>query len=208
MLLICGSLTVVGLLLLTGARIVGATGGRLVERFGQYQRLTVAATVFVLSTTIGCAHNNASDVGQGTEQLASTSDSLIQMRRGGCPPRTCPVYSVSIYLDGTVVYDGRANVGTIGRRTARLSAERLNDLLSQIEAMGFMDTSDRCCVCPNAAAGAHRVILDYRPGATYKTVLHDDACSAAPPALSAIERSIDRAAGVEQWTMPLVASKR
>jgi hypothetical protein len=130
------------------------------------------------------------------------------MRRGGCPPDTCPVYSVSIYLDGTVVYDGRANVGVIGRRTAKVSAEHLNDLLSQIEVMDFMDSSEQCCVCPDAVEGAHRVILDYRPGSTYKTVLQDDACSSAPAAMSAIERSIDQAAGVEQWTIPLVASKR
>jgi hypothetical protein len=170
--------------------------------------LKAIAAAVALSATIGCAHNKASDAGQGAEQLAITPDSLVQMRRGGCPPDTCPVYSVSIYLDGTVAYDGRANVGVIGRRTAKVSAERLSDLLSQIEAMDFMDSSEQCCVCPDAIEGAHRVILDYRPGSTYKTVLHDDACRSAPAAMSAIERSIDQAAGVEQWTIPLVASKR
>lgn len=168
----------------------------------------VMAAAWVLSMTIGCAHNKASEAGQGAEQLADTPDSLIQMRRGGCPPNTCPVYSVSIYLDGTVVYNGQANVGVVGRRTARLSAERLNQLLSEIEAMDFLDSSEQCCVCPNAAEGAHLVILDYRPGSTNKTVLHDDACSSAPPALRAIERSIDQATGVGRWTTPLVASKR
>ena len=166
------------------------------------------AVALVLSGAGGCAHNKASDAGQGAEQLPDLPDSLIQMRRGGCPPGNCPVYSVSIYLDGTVVYDGQANVAVTGRRTAKVSAERLNELLSQIEAMDFLDSSEQCCVCPNAADGAHLVILDYRPGSTYKTVLHDDACSSAPPALSAIERSIDQATGVGQWTMPLVASKR
>ena len=170
-------------------------------------RVTVAAAMLVLGTSIGCAHNAASDVGQGAEQLARTPESLIQMRRGGCPPGACPVYSVSIFLDGTVVYDGQANVRVTGRQTARLSAEHLTQLLSQLEAMDFMDSSDLCCVCPDAAGG-HHVILDYRPGATDKTVLHDDACSSAPPGLTAIERSIDQATGVERWTMPLVASKR
>ena len=170
--------------------------------------LKVLATAVVVSTTIGCAHNKASAVGQGAEQLADRPDSLIQMRRGGCPPDTCPVYSVSIYLDGSVIYDGQANVAVIGRRTAKVSAERLNELLSQIEAMDFLDSSEQCCVCPDAADGAHLVILDYRPGSTYKTVLHDDACRSAPPALRAIERSIEQATGVEQWTTPLVASKR
>jgi Domain of unknown function (DUF6438) len=162
----------------------------------------------VASATIGCAHNRASDTGQGAEQLASTPDSLIQMRRGGCPPGVCPVYSVSIFLDGAVAYEGLANVAVIGHRTATLSADRLNNLLSQIEAMDFLDSSEQCCVCPDATDGARLVILDYRPGSMVKTVLHDDACISAPPALGAIEQSIDRAAGVERWTTPLVASKQ
>jgi hypothetical protein len=159
------------------------------------------------SAALGCAHNRASDSGQGAEQLASRPDALIQMRRGGCPPDVCPVYSVSIFLDGTVAYDGQANVAVLGHRTAKLSPERLNDLLSQIEAMDFLDTSEEACVCPDAMDKAHMVILDYRPGSMVKTVLHDDACGSAPPALRAIERTIDQATGVERWTS-LVASKR
>jgi len=167
-----------------------------------------AMAVTMASVAIGCACNRATASGQGAEQLASRPDALIQMRRGGCPPGVCPVYSVSIFLDGTVAYDGQANVAVRGHRTAKLSAERLNELLSQIEAMDFLDSSEQCCVCPDASERAHLVILDYRPGSTAKTVLHDEACNLAPPAMGAIERSIDRATGVERWTTPLVASKR
>jgi hypothetical protein len=168
----------------------------------------VVMAVMVASVAIGCACNRASATGQGAEQLASRPDALIQMRRGGCPPGVCPVYSVSIFLDGTVAYDGQANVAVRGHRTAKLSAERLNGLLSQIEAMDFLDSPEQCCVCPDATEGAHLVILDYRPGAAAKTILHDDACGLAPPTMSAIERSIDQATGAERWTTPLVASKR
>jgi hypothetical protein len=168
---------------------------------------SVALIALLTSTAIGCAHNRASATGQGAEQLASTPDSLIQMRRGGCPPGVCPVYSLSIFLDGTIAYDGQANVAALGHRTAKLSAERLNDLLSQIEAMDFLDSSEQCCVCPDATERAHLVILDYRPGSAAKTVVHDDACGLAPPTMTALERSIDSAAGVERWTSSFVASK-
>ena len=168
----------------------------------------VTMAAMVASVAIGCACNRATATGQGAEQLASRPDALIQMRRGGCPPGVCPVYSVSIFLDGAVAYDGQANVAVLGHRTAKLSAERLNQLLSQIEAMDFLDSPEQCCVCPDATEGAHLVILDYRPGATHKTVLHDAACGLAPPTMSAIERSIDEATGVGRWTTPLVASKR
>ena len=166
------------------------------------------AAIAAVSTTIGCGHNRASETGQGAEQLASAPDALIQMRRGGCPPAVCPVYSVSIFLDGTVAYDGQANVAVLGHRTGKLPAGRLNELLSQIEAMDFLDSAVQCCICPDAVERAHLVILDYRPGAIAKTVVHDDACGLAPPTMSAIERSIDDAAGVERWTRPFVASKQ
>jgi hypothetical protein len=168
----------------------------------------VILTAMMASAALGCGHNRASATGQGAEQLASRPDALIQMRRGGCPPGVCPVYSVSIFLDGTVAYDGQANVAVLGHRTAKLSAERLNGLLSQLEAMDFLDSADQCCVCPDATEAAHLVILDYRPGAAAKTVLHDAACGQAPPTMSAFERSIDDATGVARWTSPLVASKR
>lgn len=168
----------------------------------------MVAMAMTATVAIGCACNKASATGQGAEQLASRPDALIQMRRGGCPPGVCPVYSVSIFLDGTVAYDGQANVAVLGHRTAKLTAQRLNDLLSQIEAMDFLDSAEQCCVCPDSTEKAHLVILDYRPGTTAKTILHDEACGLAPPTMSAIERSIDTAAGVERWTTPLVASKR
>jgi hypothetical protein len=167
----------------------------------------VMMAVMMASAALGCAHNRASASGQGAEQLASRPDALIQMRRGGCPPDVCPVYSISIFLDGRVACDGQANVAVLGPRTAKLTAEHLNDLLSQLEAMDFLDSAEQCCICPDATDRAHLVILDYRPGSMVKTVLHDDACGSAPPALRAIEQTIDRAIGVERWTS-LVASKR
>jgi hypothetical protein len=173
----------------------------------QRTRATIVLAAMLAGAAFGCAHNRASATGQGAEQLASTPEALIQMRRGGCPPGVCPVYSVSVFLDGTIAYDGQANVAVLGHRTAKLSAERLTALLSQIEAMDFLDSSEQCCVCPDATDGAHLVILDYRPGSMVKTVLHDDACSAAPPALGVLERAIDRAAGTERWTSSFVASK-
>lgn len=152
-----------------------------------------------LLATGGCAGSRAAAAGQGVEQLVGTPDALIQMRRGGCPPDQCPVYGVSVFMDGTVVYDGRVNVAVVGERRAVLPPDRLTELLSVIEAMGFLDTPEGCCVCPDAAA-AHLTVLDYRPGSTAKTVVHDEACDSAPAAFRALEQSIEQATGVAKWT--------
>jgi hypothetical protein len=127
--------------------------------------------------------------------LPDEPDALIQMRRQGCAGEPCPVYSVSIFSDGTAIYDGRANVGVIGRRQVRLAAGGVNALITAIDAMDFLDSADGCCVCAKNVVDTSLVTLDYRPGAVTKTVLHDQRCSTAPPAFSALEKEIDRSTG-------------
>jgi hypothetical protein len=150
--------------------------------------------------------------GCGTQRVAVRAaampekpDALIQMQRGGCATEACQVYALSLFADGTVIYDGRANVTTLGQRQAKLSPAQVNQLVSAFDAMNFLDSDDRCCVCPNGVA-SQPVIIDYRrPGSPQKTVLHDQACSSAPPAMGALERAIDEATDVQRWTMPALA---
>ena len=126
--------------------------------------------------------------------LADEPDALIQMRRQGCVDEPCPIYSVSIFPDGTAIYDGRANVGVIGRRAGHLASGDLSMLISTIDAMDFLDSALDCCVCPEGA-DPKLVTLDYRPGSVTKTVQHDQRCSKAPAALSALEKQIDLSTG-------------
>jgi Domain of unknown function (DUF6438) len=120
------------------------------------------------------------------------------MQHGSCSPDTCPVYQVSIFLDGTFVYDGLTNVAEVGRRSGRLSPGRLNDLLSNIEAIGFLDRPEECCVCP-ATDGSHLMVVEYHPGVAQKIVVHDERCGEAPVAISALEAAIARDTAIEHW---------
>jgi hypothetical protein len=60
--------------------------------------------------------------------------------------------------------------------------------------MHFLDSANDCCVCPETT-DQNLVTLDYRPGVVSKTVVHDQRCSKAPPALTALEKEIDRRTG-------------
>jgi hypothetical protein len=147
----------------------------------------------VASALSACAAAPPVVVGRHADELelAEQPDALIQMRRQGCPRERCPIYSVSIFPDGSAIYEGQANVGVIGRKRLRVSAAQLSALINAIDAMDFLDSAENCCVCPDT--GAQRlVILDYRPGAVTKTVRHDQLCPRAPPALSSLEQQIDR----------------
>ncbi len=157
---------------------------------------------------VGCGTSGVATGARGSEALASMPDipdALIQMRRAGCVSDKCPVYSVSIFGDGTVVYDGRVNVGVIGQRKGKIAPDQLSQLISAFDSVSFLDMPTTGCVCASET-GRQMVTIDYRPGSVQKTVVHDSGCWSAPPAMAVLEQSIDRSAGVEQWVASRVAS--
>jgi hypothetical protein len=96
-------------------------------------------------------------------------------------------------------------VGVVGRHKSRISPDQLNQLISALDSMDFLDLPTSGCVCASET-GRQMVTLDYRPGSVQKTVVHDSGCWSAPPAMAVLEQSIDRSAGVEHWVSPRVAS--
>jgi hypothetical protein len=124
------------------------------------------------------------------------------MRRVGCvADGRCPIYSVSIFGDGTVTYEGRANVAVVGARREKIPVERLADLVSRIETVGFLDSPEQCCVCEDSDDSGRMVVLDYRPGGVEKSIVNDDTCRAAPASMRELERAIDDATEIQRWTL-------
>jgi Domain of unknown function (DUF6438) len=149
----------------------------------------------------GCASHGVSPPGNVAYPVAipDVPDALVQMRRRGCSGDRCPVYSVSIFEDRSVVYEGHSHVAVIGTRRSTVSSAQLNALICQIDALKFLDSPDDCCVCSQSNQN-ELVVLDYRPGSIAKTVVHDAQCLSAPQGLRELEQAIDIAASVETWT--------
>ncbi len=164
------------------------------------KKAAVGATL--AAALAGCASGGSASRGRnpGLVALPDVPEALIQMRHGSCPSDGCPVYQVSIFMDGTFVYDGLTNVAEIGRRSGKLSADRLNGLLSNIEAIGFLDRPKECCVCPTTD-GSHLVVVEYHPGVAQKIVVHDERCGSAPVAITALETSIARETAIDRWVV-------
>ena len=153
-------------------------------------------TLLLVMTIGACASTNQGLRGDKIA-IADTPEALIQMRRSGCMDLPCPVYGVSIFLDGTVIYDGQANVGFVGRRTWRVSPDNVNRLISTLDAMDFLDTPEKAGTCGDGPKAAI-VVLNYRPGGCEKTVIHDSHCRSAPSSLGELEAAIDRLSGAER----------
>lgn len=81
-----------------------------------------------ISLLIGAAAVNALSV----ERL----DPVITLERQACFG-TCPIYSVSIYPDGAVVYNGERFVDVMGEQTTQIDPEEVTLMLETIDALGY-----------------------------------------------------------------------
>jgi Domain of unknown function (DUF6438) len=100
-----------------------------------------------MSVGIGCATIHGTPSNEYPAVMADTPDALLQTRRRGCSDRSCRICTVSISLNGTVIYKGRSNLGV---RRSSMSPERVDALLTKLNQMDCLDLSEHCCDCPDA----------------------------------------------------------
>jgi hypothetical protein len=120
----------------------------------------------------------------------------ITLSRGGCYGR-CPIYEVEIHGDGTVSYDGKANVATKGRRTATISHASLKELVDFFRKADYFSLSDRyASMATDYPAYETSISFDE----VSKSVLDYVGQSAGMPStVSDVEAAIDRLSGAYKW---------
>ncbi len=118
------------------------------------------------------------------------------LKRGDCFG-SCPEYSVEVHGDGTVEFDGEANVLIPGRHHAQISKQLVRDLLAYFEDAAFFSLNNRYVA----------MITDHP---TYTTSIEFDGQGKSvedyvgeavgmPKSVEEIERAVDEFAGTEKW---------
>lgn len=110
----------------------------------------------------------------------------------------CPIYTVTVYRDGVVEYQGEHFVKTKGKATWRLAPDELAALDQLFTSKGYLQL---------AADYSHEDITDnpsantsYQPaGAAVKAVTHYHGDMNAPKVLDEIEDGFDRIVHTEKW---------
>jgi hypothetical protein len=134
-------------------------------------------------------------------QSQNGKDILITIERGGCFGE-CPVYSATIFLDGTVVFDGQHFVKVEGKRTHKVSKERIEKLITAFEKAGYFDLENEYRVDENGVSmtdqqttttsfsynGKRKQVVDY---------YH------SPKKLIDLETEIEELAGLFEYIGPL-----
>jgi hypothetical protein len=81
-------------------------------------------------------------------QSQNGKDILITIERGGCVGK-CPVYSATIFSDGTVGYGGQHFVKIEGKRTHKIAKERIEKLITAFEKAGYFNLKNEYRVDEN-----------------------------------------------------------
>ena len=111
----------------------------------------------------------------------------------------CPDYSVRIYGDGRVVYEGRQLVKIRGKREGFLSIEAVRQLVHQFFAADYFSSRSYYGNCggdlPTVVTsidwpGVSRKVTDCGEAGVVRTI---------PPALGELEAAIDTTVNSQQW---------
>ena len=143
----------------------------------------------IIVTIAGCAGNR-------TNALNNLDDVVITLERTACFG-PCPVYTLTIYGDGTVVYEGKDFAQTRGRAEATVSQEQIEQLISEFEKADYFSLNES--YIEKTITDAETVITSITLNGRTKTIEHYHGDFSAPEKLTELEDKIDEIVNSGQW---------
>jgi hypothetical protein len=138
-------------------------------------------------------------------------DLIVILERTGCFG-ACPAYTVAVGNAGFVLWDGEANVATVGSHGRQVSRQQVEELRRAIDAAQFFDldesgqrrhacTQGGSATCPGSVISCidtpHAIVTVIR--GDEKHIVDDAHCTSEPSALTRLEDLIDRVCGTDAW---------
>ena len=120
---------------------------------------------------------------------------------------TCPNYKLTIYSDGKVSYEGIRFVKKVGKATGRISRAQLDELVMEFTNIHYFNLPDSFqpgdkTTCPQSATDMPSAVTSLTWRGRSKTISHYYGCSGPSTLelLTNLEKKIDEAVNVKQWT--------
>lgn len=120
---------------------------------------------------------------------------VITLKRSACFG-ICPTYNITIYGNGTVIYEGTANVNMTGIQISNIAEDNLRLLISEFKKIDYFSL--------NETEIASHVVYDVPMFTTSlsingktKTIKHYE--TAIPKQLTDLENKIDEIVNSSQW---------
>ena len=120
------------------------------------------------------------------------------MERSGCSG-VCPIFSLTIYFDGSVIYQGEAHTVVSGGKEFSLTKDQLSRVRSAFTRKGFLIMNGQCCECIDVS-GAPSTLLIYQGSGPYKSINRYHGClNGSSHNLENLEAEILEITGVSAW---------
>lgn len=135
---------------------------------------------------------------------AAPAEKVITLQRKDGGWGMSPVYDLTIYADGGVVFEGKKNVKTTGTASGSVGRQEVERLISEFEKADYFSLADRYMDkenCPVPSADTPIIVTSLTHNGRSKTVVHDTGCKGVPALekLSALEKLIEEVAGTRRW---------
>jgi hypothetical protein len=125
----------------------------------------------------------------------------------------CPAYTVTVFGDGRVEYEGKRFVKIKGKRTKRIDINAIRKLTSEVERINYFDLRDSYASpadgCPTTWTDNPAAITSVRAGGKTKRIHHYLGCrenvgsgsigESYPRGLAVFEDRIDAIVGTAEW---------
>jgi hypothetical protein len=114
---------------------------------------------------------------------------------------TCPVYSLEIFGNGTVVYIGERFVNVTGKQISNISKDKVKELVEEfynIDYFSLNDTYDKIVKTDQPT-----VTTSINISGTFRSIF-DNLGALAPEGLRVLENEIDETANSSKWIKPYV----
>ncbi len=108
----------------------------------------------------------------------------------------CPIYKLTIYGDGKVVYEGDRFVKVKGKQTKTISQKAVRQLISEFNRVNYFKLADQYT---GEHTDAPSVITSFTQGRRSKTVNHYVGSRNVPQKLIDLENKIDAIVSTKQW---------
>ena len=151
--------------------------------------LCCLTTALLPLVAIGCSSN------------LKTEGVVITMERTACYG-TCPVYTLMVKGDGTVIYDGKDFVKVKGKQITNISKDKIKQLVEEFYEIDYFSFEDSYTYKVNDD-GSRTVVQDLPTTKTSITIEGKtksvDNYYGAPEKLKALEDKIDEMCNSKKW---------
>ncbi|MFC1983055.1 DUF6438 domain-containing protein [Chloroflexota bacterium] len=150
----------------------------------------ISIFLLVIAMPIGC-NSTMTPVPNNIKEV------VITLERTACFG-VCPVYTLTIYGDGRVVYEGMRNVRIEGTRTTTINEDSIKQLIAEFQKIDYFSLKDS--YEERNATDMPSAYTSLTVDGKTKTVRHYHGDFSAPKKLTELENKIDQIVHADQWT--------